>query len=46
MIINLKYHCLDDFIDAYDKQEPTHTLLPHDRIFSRKAPNSKVIFMD
>lgn len=46
MIINPKRDCLDDFVDVYDKQEPTYTLLPDDRTFSRKAPNSKIIFVD
>lgn len=46
MIINPKRDCLDDFVDVYSKQEPAYTLLPDDRGFSRKAPNSKVIFVD
>ncbi|MFZ7131366.1 MAG: sce7725 family protein [Eubacteriales bacterium] len=46
MIINPKRDCLDDFLEVYDTQEPAFTLLPDDRTFSRKAPNSKVIFMD
>lgn len=46
MIINPKRDCLDDFIKVYDTQEPAFTLLPDDRTFSRKAPNSKVLFMD
>lgn len=46
MIINPKCDCLDDFVDVYNKQEPAYTLLPDDRTFSRKAPNSKVIFVD
>lgn len=46
MIINPKRDCLDDFVDVYGGQEPAYTLLPDDRTFSRKAPNSKVIFVD
>jgi hypothetical protein len=46
MIINPKRDCLDDFQKVYDIKEPSFTLLPDDRTFSRKAPNSKVLFMD
>lgn len=46
MIINQKRDCLDDFLKIYDKQEPRYTLLPDERSFSRKAPNSKVLFED
>lgn len=46
MIINPKRDCLDDFVDVYETKEPAYTLLPDDRSFSRKAPNSKVIFVD
>lgn len=46
MIINPKRDCLDDFLEVYDTQEPAFTLLPDDRTFSRKAPTSKVIFVD
>lgn len=46
MIINPKRDCMDDFLSVYKENEPLFTLLPDDRTFSRKAPNSKVIFED
>lgn len=46
MIINPKRDCMDNFLSVYEKNEPIFTLLPDDRTFSRKAPNSKVIFED
>lgn len=46
MIINPKRDCLEDFMKVYSDFEPRYTLLPDDRTFSRKAPDSKVLFMD
>lgn len=46
MIINPKRDCMDYYLSIYERKEPVFTLLPDDRTFSRKAPNSKVIFED
>lgn len=46
MIVNPKRDCMDYFLDIYNKVEPAYTLIPDDRTFSRKAPNSKIIFED
>lgn len=46
MIINPKRDCMESFVEVYGSQEPAYTLLPEDRSFGRKAPNSKVIFVD
>lgn len=46
MIINPKRDCMDNFLSVYEKKEPIFTLIPDDRTFSRKTPNSKVIFED
>lgn len=46
MIINPKRDCMDAFVQVYDEKEPMYSLMPDDRTFERKAPNSKVIFMD
>lgn len=46
MIVSPKRDCLDDYIKIYNKTEPLYSLLPDDRTFCRKAPSSKVLFMD
>ncbi len=46
MIINPKRDCMDAFLEVYEEEEPIYSLIPDDRTFERKAPNSKVIFMD
>lgn len=46
MIINPKRDCMDDFIKVYGSFEPKYSLIPDDRTFSRKAPKSKIIFVD
>lgn len=46
MIVNQQRDCLNDFLQVFTEYEPAYTLLPDDRTFSRKAPNSKVLFMD
>ncbi len=46
MIINPKRDCLEDFLEIYNIQEPAFTLIPDDRTFIKKTPNSKVIFVD
>lgn len=46
MIINPKRDCMEDYLRIYKGKEPSFTLLPDDRTFSRKAPKSKVLFMD
>lgn len=37
---------MEDYLKVYTELEPVYTLLPDDRTFSRKAPRSKVLFMD
>lgn len=46
MIVNPKRDCMEDYLKVYTGLEPEYTLLPDDRTFSRKAPGSKVLFMD
>lgn len=46
MIINPKRDCMEEYLKVYDTIEPTYTLLPDDRTFSRKAPKSKIMFED
>lgn len=46
MIINPKRDCMDNYLKVYKEMEPRYTLLPDDRTFGRKAPRSKVLFMD
>ena len=46
MIVSPKRDCLDDYIKIYNEEEPLYSLIPDDRTFSRKAPTSKVLFMD
>lgn len=46
MIINPKRDCLEEYLKVYDTIEPSYTLLPDDRTFSRKAPKSKIMFED
>lgn len=46
IIVNPKRDCMDDFVKIYSEFEPAFTLIPDDRTFSRKVPNSKVLFMD
>lgn len=46
MIVNPKRDCMDAFLETYGEKEPIYSLVPDDRIFERKAPDSKVIFMD
>lgn len=46
MIINPKRDCMEEYLKVYDTIEPSYTLLPDDRTFSRKAPKSKIMFED
>ena len=46
MVVNPKRDCMEDYLKVYTELEPVYTLLPDDRTFSRKAPRSKVLFMD
>lgn len=46
MIVNPKRDCMEDYLKVYTEMEPVYTLLPDDRTFCRKAPKSKVLFMD
>lgn len=46
MIINPKINCMDAYLEVYGEKEPLYSLIPDDRSFERKAPESKVIFMD
>lgn len=46
MIINPKRDCMEEFLKVYETIEPSYTLLPDDRTFSRKAPKSKILFED
>ncbi len=46
MIINPIRDCMDAYLEVYDEKEPIYSLIPDDRSFERKAPESKVIFMD
>lgn len=46
MIINPKRDCMEEYLKVYERVEPSYTLLPDDRTFSRKAPESKIMFED
>lgn len=46
MIINPKRDCMDGYLKVYDTIEPSYTLIPDDRTFSRKVPKSKIMFED
>lgn len=46
MIINPKRDCMEEYLKVYDQIEPSYTLLPDDRTFSRKAPRTKIMFED
>lgn len=46
MIINPKRDCMDSYLKVYDTIEPSYTLIPDDRTFSRKTPKSKIMFED
>ncbi|MDE5965216.1 MAG: sce7725 family protein, partial [Lachnospiraceae bacterium] len=41
-----KRDCMEEYLKVYDTIEPSYTLLPDDRTFSRKAPKSKIMFED
>lgn len=46
MIVNPKRDCMEDFFEIYTDFEPQYTLIPDDRIFSRKVHESKILFTD
>lgn len=46
MIVNPKRDCMEDFLKVYRDFEPQYTLIPDDRIFSRKLHQSKILFTD
>jgi hypothetical protein len=46
VIINPSRDSLDPFLKIYENVEPRYSLIPYDRVFSRKTPNSKVLFED
>jgi hypothetical protein len=46
MIVNPNRDCMDEYLKVYGRIEPEFTLVPEDRTFCRKAPISKVLFMD
>lgn len=46
VIINPTRDSLNPFLEIYENMEPRYSLIPYDRIFSRKTPKSKVLFED
>lgn len=46
MIINPKRDCLNDYLEIYQYNTPSFTLIPEDLTFKRKAKGAKFLFVD
>ena len=46
VIINPSRDSFNPFLEIYENIEPRYSLIPSDRVFSRKTPKSKVLFED